>query len=135
MTEKWSSRPAGLVAMALTHVLTHTRIPMSRIKRNFKEPSWRSRSRPETFFKMAWPNVEYVSAASAKFILDTYKLYPRHECFTCYICKTALGRKVPEGKCVYIRQSTSAWDLTNMLHFLYSALFNQPSLTKHLFAI
>ena len=24
-----------------------------------------------------------------------------------------------------------AWDITNMLHFLYSALLNLPSLTKH----
>ena len=39
----------------------------------------------------------------------------------------ALGRAAPEGECGYIRQSTSAWDITNMLHFLYSALLNLPS--------
>ena len=33
--------------------------------------------------------------------------------------------------CVYIRQSTRAWDIANMLHFLYLALFNLPSHIKH----
>ena len=39
--------------------------------------------------------------------------------------------RLPEGECIYIRQSTRAWDITNMLHFLHFALFNLPSQIKH----
>ena len=45
---------------------------------------------------------------------------------------TYIGCAAPESECLYIRQSMSAWDITNMLHFLYSRLLNLPSLTKHL---
>ena len=34
------------------------------------------------------------------------------------------GRAAPDGECVYIRQSTSACVITNMLHFQHSK--NQP---------
>ena len=30
------------------------------------------------------------------------------------------GRAAPEGQCIYIRQSTSAHVITNMLHFRHS---------------
>ena len=40
----------------------------------------------------------------------------------------ARGRAAPEGECVYIRQSTSAWDITNMLHF--PVLERLPNLSK-----
>ena len=32
------------------------------------------------------------------------------------------GRTAPEGECVYIRQSTSACVITNMLHFRHSKI-------------
>ena len=41
------------------------------------------------------------------------------------------ARCAREGECVYIRQGTRAWDITNMLHFLHFALFNLPSQIKH----
>ena len=34
----------------------------------------------------------------------------------------ARGRAVPEGECIYIRQSTSACVITNMLHFQHSKI-------------
>ena len=36
---------------------------------------------------------------------------------------------------IYIRQSTRAWDITNMLYFLHFALFNLPSQIKHLLCL
>ena len=38
----------------------------------------------------------------------------------------AQGQTAPEGECVYIRQSTSARVITNMLHFQHSKI--QPNL-------
>ena len=52
-----------------------------------------------------------------------------------HIRMTARGRSAPEGKCVYIRQGMRAWDITNMLHFLHSALLNLPCQTKHLLCL
>ena len=44
----------------------------------------------------------------------------------------ARGRAAPEGECVYIRQSTSACVITNMLHFRHSK--NLPKLDSNISA-
>ena len=38
----------------------------------------------------------------------------------------AQGHAVPKGECIYISQSTSAWVITNMLHFRHSKNLPKP---------
>ena len=44
----------------------------------------------------------------------------------CPRAHSARGRTAPEGECIYIRQSTSACVITNMLHFWHSQNLPKP---------